>query len=286
MRRLMSALFAAVLLFLPSVSLAQGNAFGGGGIPTDSSQPIYTDGTDLILSTAGASLVTSPLANTGSEIVFSEGSAKGVNTLTLNVGSEGLATNVSFTFNSLGALPSTCPIFKWYQPSRMAVKLLTIDPVGTSYEASLSGCHTGGSCQLPFAELVTNGPETTYTSPGATCSNTTVGNCSKPISIGGAAETTWDLSVTVTILATDAQTCEITVWEDFTNPITALDLTLGDSALDAVGETVTVTTTVVVAAGDEEFYGAYRARGATATGCGSPSGWGVEYIFEAVKDDT
>jgi len=165
----------------------------------------------------------------------------------------------------------------------MAVKLLELDPVGTGYDG---GCNSGGSCMLPFSELVTNGPETTYTAPGATCDNATSSDCAKPISIGGSAETTWDLAVTVTILATDSQVCEITVWEDFFAENEDLSVTLGDPALDAVGETLTVTSTVVVAAGDEEFYGAYRTKGISSTGCGSPSGWGIEYLLEAVKDDT
>jgi len=273
---------ATLLLFAfiaPVTAHGQGNTFGGGGTVD------LTNVTgDIIMTTPGASIVSTPLASTGSEIVFSEGTDKGVNTLTLDVGSEGLGTNVSCTFNPLGALPSTCPIFKWYQPSRMAVKLLELDPVGTVYDG---GCHTGGTCMLPFSELVTNGPETTYTPPGATCNDSSTTPCAKPISIGGAAETTWDLSVTVTILATDAVTCEITVWEDFAIENEDLAVTLGDSALDAVGETLTVTSTVVVAAGDTELYGAYRTRAAgMAPRCGSPSGWGIEYLLEAVKDDT
>ena len=146
MNKLILALFLSFSMTAHAQVSGPGNTFGGGGGIGTCSTPLPASGIcedatgNLVLNDKGAGVISVPADATGSEIVFSEGSDDGVNTLTLNVGSEGLATNVSCTFTSLGSLPSTCPIFKWYQPSRMAVKLLTIDPVGTL--GGVASCHS------------------------------------------------------------------------------------------------------------------------------------------------
>ena len=140
----MNKLILAILLSLSVTAHAQvsgpGNTFGGGGIPTDPAKSIYTDGTNLILTTPGAGVVAEPAANTGSTLVFSEGTNQGTSTLSLGVGAGGLATNISCEFNAMGALPITCPIYKWYQPSRMAVKAITLIVKGnTDYDLGCGG---------------------------------------------------------------------------------------------------------------------------------------------------
>ena len=292
MKRVMSVLFAAVLLCLPSVSLAQGNAFGGGGggIPTDPTESIYTDGTDLILTTPGAGVVVEPAANTGSTLVFSEGTNQGTSTLSLGVGAGGLATNISCEFNAMGALPITCPIYKWYQPSRMAVKAITLTVLNTAYDNN--GCGGAGACYIPFKELVTNTPLTAYTSPGSTCTVASNTDCAKAMSLtGGAGGTIWDVELTATVNVVGNNDCELELYKNNSfPPYGTLDLVVAGAA---VGTVFTTTSAHTVASGATDTFGAYVTSTSTSSpNCGTGgqgSGlpyvgptWGVDLVYTAV----
>ena len=112
MSRLMSVLFAAVLLCLPSVSLAQGNAFGGGGGSVD----LTNVTTDINLTTPGASITIAPHTTAGSSLVLDEGSNAGTHKFTLKVpdfSEGGLADDVMCKIDSSGVLNSDCPFYPW-----------------------------------------------------------------------------------------------------------------------------------------------------------------------------
>jgi len=114
MSRVMSVLFAAVLLCLPSVSLAQGNAFGGGGgglgtCPAASG--ICEDATgNLVLNDKGAGVIAIPADATGSNIVLSEGGNFGTSTVTLGLGGTDLVGSVNCVLDNGGGIPAGCAL--------------------------------------------------------------------------------------------------------------------------------------------------------------------------------
>jgi hypothetical protein len=300
---------AGVLLALapPSTGIAGttgGPVYGGGGGSVDLTN--VTGNINLV--TPGASITVAPPAATGAGIVLSEGSEDGTSVLELKVGPDGLAGNVSCTFNVLGGLPPTCPIFKWAGPARAAVSMITMRPSGTQWDnvnstppgtPGTTACNAFGACYLPFKEELMNAPNVSYTAPGSTCSVGGGTDCDGALNISNTSAVTenWVISVTAEVLspATSGLSqgeCPMQVWQDNASQVIDLLIRLNEdpvassvhAPLVTTGQTVTRDAAIALAAGATARFGVFRG-GGQVPGCGnvgSIPGFDMDYVLQAV----
>ena len=129
---------------------------------------------------------------------------------------------------------------------------------------------------------MTNSPLTAYTSPtspGPTCTVTTLTDCAKAMSLtGGSGGTIWDVELTATVNVVGNNDCELELYKNNTVPAyDTLDLVVAGAA---VGTVFTTTSAHTVAAGATDTFGAYvTATNTVSPNCGTGGqGSGVPYV--------